>query len=281
MPFVASAQLEKVAAAINSLQNGKLDSARVYIDEAVLHPETKNGANAWRVKAQVYKTIYTDREKSNKLSPARKVAIDAIKKALELEKDPAAISDLKKAIKYLGSTYYNDAAQSIDSLDYEKASINFEEFTKCVVIYDTSSQTIKNYRIEFLLALETVYSKLYRADKKANMKFFDYAVKALEDVLKMDKNNFNANKNLGLLYHNKTVDEILNLDYGTDLIDIDDIEDKHKGYLNKALPYALKAHELNPKDVSVIRMLIAIYFGLNDEEKKALFEEKLKALEQD
>lgn len=267
LPFLASAQLEKVAAAINSLQNNQLDSAKIYIDAAVLHPETKNISNTWRVKAQVYKTIYSQNEKSNKLSPSRAIAIDALIMAIELEKDSTLVKELKRVAAFFASTHYNDAAKSIDSLDFKKAIINFENFQKCLVVYDTSSKSMNKYKVEFLLALETVYSKLYNMDKKANQKYFDLAIKSLEDVLEVDSENFSANKNLALLYHNKTVGDIKELEYDTDIVQLNRIQDKHQIEFLKSLKYAIKAHELNSGDITVLRMLTAIYSGLYDYKK--------------
>lgn len=57
-------QQSKVNAAYTFLQNSQLDSAKVYIDAAVFHPETSNDGQAWYLRGFVYKSIYNQKEKA-------------------------------------------------------------------------------------------------------------------------------------------------------------------------------------------------------------------------
>ena len=52
----SNAQQTKVTAAYTFLQQGKLDSAKICIDAAVINPETSSDGQAWYVRGFVYKT---------------------------------------------------------------------------------------------------------------------------------------------------------------------------------------------------------------------------------
>ena len=60
-----NAQQTKVTAAYTFLQQGKLDSAKICIDAAVVHPETQADGQAWYVRGFIYKEIYKSYSKSS------------------------------------------------------------------------------------------------------------------------------------------------------------------------------------------------------------------------
>lgn len=266
------AQQEKMSQAINFLQKGNLDSAKIYIDAVVLHPSTANNFEAWHIKGFIYKTIYKDKEKSNKQSPARIISIESLKKSLALDLEKKVYNDNIQGVKYLISTLYNDAGASLDPVDYEVAVINFEKYKQYFPIVDQSSENLKQKEIEFNLAIATVYTQIYRSKKIKDVKFFNLSKAAFNNVLSIDPNNISANYNMGLLYYNQAVDLILDTDSGIDIVALNEIQDNSIILFKQSLPFMEKVYELNPNHKENLLGLSGIYFGLNDKEKSDEFQ---------
>lgn len=281
IPFIGSAQQEKMAAALNFLQKGNLDSAKISIDQAVVNSATASSYEAWHIRGFVYKEIYKAKEKSNKKSPARVTAIESLKRSLVLDSTKAVYQDNVQGIKFLATTLYNDAATSMDTLNYEVAVINFEKFKLYYSIVDTSADNLKQKEIEFQLAMATIYTQIYRSRAAKDVKFFNMAKTALNTVLSIDPNNVTANYNMGLLYYNQAVDLINETDYGIDFVTLNEIQDNSIILFKQSLPFMEKAYKLNPKKRETLIGLSGIYFGLNEKEKSDEFKQKSEELEKE
>ncbi len=279
LPFVIEAQQEKMAAALNYLQKGELDNAKVAIDDVVLDVSTANDGQAWYIRGFVYKTIYNTREKSNKQSPARIIAVESFKKSNALDTSTQNVSENVKSIKYIVSTFFNDVKLSIDSVDYEIAVLNFEKFKLYYPLVDPSKENLKQREIEFKLALATLYTEMYKS--KRDVKFFNLTKSTYSYLLTLDPNNISANYNMGILYYNQAVDLINDSDYGIDFKALNEIQDNAIVILKQALPFAEKAHELEPKRRETLVALSGIYFTLNEVEKYNSFQQKLDEIEKE
>jgi len=272
LPVHLLAQKEKLALAINALSVGKIDSAKIYIDEAIIHPETAKDYYTWYVKGHTYLTYY----KTNSLPLILQQALEAYVKSIELDEKKENVNENKQGIIKIASIYNNISADGIDSLDYEKAIKNFEAYKKALSYIDSSPEIIKQKDIEFNLALETVYSELYDSTKNNDETYANLQIKALEYVLKLDSLNFTANKNLGIVYYHKAANSINNkLDYDADLILLINVIQENKYLFEIALKYMKKAYELSPKDITVIKGMKEIYRGLNDDEKADFYNKKI------
>ncbi|MGZ4117487.1 MAG: hypothetical protein ACXVPY_08400, partial [Bacteroidia bacterium] len=118
---VSKAQQSRVTAAYTFLQQGNLDSAKAIIDIAVKNPETQKDGQAWYIRGFIYKSIYNKNEKSNKQSATRLEALNSFKTSLSLDTASENVRENVKNVKYLATTLYNDAAASLDSIDYKIA----------------------------------------------------------------------------------------------------------------------------------------------------------------
>jgi hypothetical protein len=88
-------------------------------------------------------------------------------------------------------------------------------------------------------------------------------MKALKDKPDEEASHYN----LAIHYYNKGVYIIENMDYEAGFESNFETQEQVKKNFSMALPYADKAHNLNPKSINTIRMLSGIYFGMNDMEK--------------
>lgn len=276
---VASAQFgpqDNVAMALQYLQNQQLDSAKSKIDKASTEEALKNQPKTWYYRGFIYKELYKTYDKQNKTSAYRITAINSIEKLLELDKEKEFTESALKILKYLASTLYNDAARSLTPELYKSAEKNFELFKELMLIVDPNINLTKR-DVTFKLALASIFSK---STNEFNMDSVNHK-KALElytQVLTLDSLNGSANYNKGILYYNKAVFMINNMDYDMDIDKLNQIQDHCVELFLQALPYMKKAYKLNWKKEETLVGLSSIYYGLNDIEKSEKYKQELEEL---
>lgn len=275
---VANAQQEKVLAAYTFLEQKNLDSAKANIDAAIIHPETVNDAQAWYYRGFIYKSIYNSREKDNKRSPARLEALYSFKKSLSLDAAKEYFPDNIGGIKYFSMTFRNDAAESLDPIDYRTAIELFNKSQECSKIVDPSPASLQANQIEFDFALVSVYNAVLENDNKDSLmifKFFTLAKNIYNKILAIEPNNIQANIGMGKLYYNQAVNIIKLSDY-IDISEMDNMQENTKKLGLEAEPFMKTAYNLDPKREDVIEGLTGIYMILNDENKHTIFRKKLE-----
>jgi hypothetical protein len=275
---IAKAQQNKVSAAYAFLKSDQLDSARINIDEAVVHPETANNAQNWYLRGFIYKSVYNKLEKANKLSPSRLEALTSFKKSIAIDSSQENKQECIKNIKYLATTLYNDAAASLDSVDYKIAISNFEKFKEYYLLVDPSPATIQQKDVDFTLAIASLYTKIFESDRK-KLEFLKLAKDAYNKILAYEPNNIFANYNMGILYYNQAVNLINQSDYDLDIVALNDIQDNSINLFKESLPFMEKAYELDPKRRETLLGLSGIYFSLNEFEKSNMYKQKLEEIE--
>jgi hypothetical protein len=276
---LVEAQQDKVSAAYAFLQAGNLDSAKVDINLATANPLTANDGQAWYLRGFIYKSIYNKSEKGNRQSPSRLEALTSFKKSLAIDTSKENIQENLKNVKYLATTLYNDAAASLDTIDYKISIDNFEKFKEYYFLVDPSPANIKQKDIEFTLAIASVYTKIFEGDRKAKTDFLKLAKDAYNKILAVDPNNINANYNMGILYYNQAVNLINQSDYDLDIVALNDIQDNSINLFKESLPFMEKAYELDPKRRETLLGLSGIYFSLNEFEKSNMYKLKLEEIE--
>ncbi|MBN8696049.1 MAG: hypothetical protein J0L87_05925 [Bacteroidetes bacterium] len=275
----SNAQQSKVNAAYTFLQQGQLDSAKATIDAAVVHPETSNDGQAWYLRGFVYKSIYNQKEKADRQSISRIEALNSFKKSLSVDTSQENVQENIKNIKYLATTLYNDAGASLDAVDYKIAIDNFNKFLQYYALVDNSPENLKQKNIDFNLAIASVYSKIFEADRKGKIEFLNLAKGAFNKVLELDPNNISANYNMGILYYNQAVNLINQSDYDLDIVALSDIQDNSIKLFKESLPFMEKAYSLDPKRKETLLGLSGIYFSLNEFDKSNMFKQKLEEIE--
>jgi hypothetical protein len=279
MAVMVHAQQSKVSAAYAFLKSEQLDSAKASIDQAVLHPETSSNAQAWYLIGFVYKSIYNKQEKANKLSPSRLEALSSFRKSLSIDTTQENAQECIKNIKYLATTLYNDAAASLDSVDYKVAIGNFGKFKEYYLLVDPTPANIQQKDIDFTLAIASLYTKIFESDRKGKIEFLKLAKEAYNKILAADPNNIFANYNMGILYYNQAVNLINQSDYDLDIVALNDIQDNSINLFKESLPFMEKAYELDPKRRETLLGLSGIYFSLNEFEKSNMYKQKLEEIE--
>lgn len=272
------AQDDPLRMATSYLQKGELDSARILINQVMNDPQFQKDGNVWYLRGFIYKSIYNKWEKNDKKSPARIEALKSFEKSFKIDTSKATVQENKKNIKYLATTLYNDAATSLDSLNYKLAIETFNQFKEYYLLIDTSQSNIKQTDLKFLLALASVYTTIFEADKKGKMEFLALAKDTYNKILTIDPNNISANFNMGILFYTQAINLINQLDYGVDLRVLNDAQDNSISLFRESLPFMEKAYMLDPNRKETLYGLSGIYFSLNEIEKSNEFKQKLEEI---
>ncbi len=277
----AVAQVEDdLKRATDFLQSGNLDSAKIVINEMIGESENANNGNIWYFRGFIYKSIYNKYERDDKNSPSRLEALKSFRQSFSIDTSAVTIQESKKNIKYLATTLYNDAAISLDSMDYKLAIEIFGKFKQYYQLIDTSKQNLTQTNLKFLLALASVYTIIFDQDKIGKAEFLTLAKNTYIQILEIDPNNITANYNMGILYYNQAVNLINQLDYAIDIVTLNDAQDNSIGLFRESLPFMERAYQLDPSRRETLYGLSGIYFSLNEIDKSNLFKQKLEQIKQ-
>jgi hypothetical protein len=263
--------------ALNFLQLGELDSARKEIDLQFKEPGADKEGDTWFLSGMIYKEMYKRNENTNYTSPNREKSLDAFKKALSLDTTNESRQQVRDNIRYIASRFYNDAVATLDTVHYETAIYCYQNYRDAVQLSDPTIN-IKEKDEGFYVALASTYYAIYNIDKKANAKFFELTRETYLKVLTWNPDNYTANYNLGLLFWNKGVDLMYDIDYDANLDSAMNTQDHSVELFKASLPFAEKAYEIAPKREETLIVLSGIYYSLNEFQRSKAYQEMLDNL---
>ncbi|MCH7534308.1 MAG: hypothetical protein IH948_00910 [Bacteroidetes bacterium] len=264
----------------NHMAAGDFDLARPILDGLSNDTLYTNSYEYWYLKGYLYKELYKRDQSSDRNSAYRNRAIKYYKKSMKLDKDGTKKDKNKNAVKFLGIRCYNDAVSSLDIIYYKTALTNFEKYIDAMSTIGFPGNGLDSIRVQFNLALASVYTKIYERSRDHDKESWDNTVTIFKEVLTMDSNNFSANYNLGILFYNRAVDIIMVEMSGlVDLVTLAMIQDRCVDLFKDALPYLQKAHQIELPNLAVIEGLAGIYFSLNEIEKSNYYKELLDKLQ--
>jgi len=266
---------ELTAKAHAMFKAGDYDSARVFIDQAILSPE-KNNSQTWQLRGLIYHKLETP---PNINLTYREVALESYLQARKTDSTGIYKDQITKYIANTVVRYYNDAVTYLDENKFaesERAYLVYKE--KYIQLVDANKQ-FSALDIEYYNALGTGYSKqLGRLSGKDYEITFTLAISAISKVLAIDSMNYLANLNTAVLYYNRGADLLENPDVNGSMEQlIANIELSNQLFL-MALPMMEKAYLLNPESPDAIEGLAGIYFSLNDNENWVIYQTKLDIL---
>lgn len=255
-----------------------LDSARLYIDLSANHAQTSLDAVTWYYRGYIYKDLYNQKEKNNKVSELRIISLTSFNKYIELDTVGKFKDNVLQNIKYIATTFYNDAATSLTIDSYSLAIKCYDKYKEITRSLEPGKD-FSELDIQLYNALGSIYMQIYELDREKNKEFFNNSRNAYLFVLDKDSNNYNANYNIGILFYNDAVSIIKSLDYDLDLITLELIQDQCVEIFKKSLPYMQKAYTLNPRRKETLIGLSGIYFSLNELEKSNELQRQLELLD--
>lgn len=263
--------------AIDFILNGQVDSARKETDLQMAQPGADKDPDVWHWRGIIYYEMYKRYEVTNTASPYRQTALSSFATSLTLDTVSARVQLSRDYLKSIASRFYNDAVATLDTVNYATSVFCYQNYRTAVLLSDPKFD-IKKKDTEFYLALASTYLTIYNADKRANAMFFDSTRNTYLRVLTIDPNNYSANYNLGVLFWNKGVDLMYDIDYDDSLGMVFDVQDRSVELFKQSLPFAEKAYEMEPKREETLIVLSGIYYSLNEFEKSDKYKEMLDNL---
>ena len=274
---VSFAQLAKVQQAYECLQQGKLDSAKIHIEEGIKDKEAAEDFQSWYIRGFIYKEIYKQREANEVKSSSREIAVESLKKSLKLgkDKDKEQLPSIMKNLKFLGSKYYNDAIKTMDSVNYKTSIWCFDNYITIYKAFETGFDE-KSKSVDYNLALSHYFQETF--EQNASKTALELTKQFLGKALEINPASSIANKNMAILYYNMGVNIIKKMDYDVDLEHLYTLQDEASKLFKQAEPFMSKAYQLSPKDKTIVEGLQGIYYQLNDTEKSNEYKKKLEEL---
>lgn len=317
---VSFAQLTKVQQAYDCVQQGKLDSAQIYIEEGIKDNEASADFQSWFIRGFIYKEIYKQKESNDVKSNAREIAVESLKKAkaeaeakleaeakkkadeeaailkaddaakakaeaeakakaeaeaAELDNDKQQIVSINKNLKFLGSKYYNDAKKTIDSVNFATSIACFQNYLSIYKLVEPGfDENAKS--VEYFLSLSYYFQEIF--EQNGSKTALEHTKEYLNKSLQINPNSAKANKNTAVLFYNMGVNIIKKMDYDIDLEQLYVLQEDASKLFKQAEPFMSKAHQLSPKDKTILEGMQGIYYQLNDTEKSNEFKKKLEEL---
>ena len=282
VPLVAKAQSQdKMQEAYSLYNQGMYLKASEIIDEVVESKKGKNDRVAWHIRGFIYKDIYINIDKGDRDSEAREIAIESLKRSYQLDESGKLEVQNRKALRYLGVSYFNDASEIIEEREeykIDKANDKYLAY-KDVILFLYSDTSLVSKDVEFYLAMSTAFRKLYEEDRENREQYWDKSNEYLIKVLEIDPANWAANYSLAVSHYNQGAYKLQKLPSVNDIMDLYEVQSESIRSIEMALPFMLDAYEINPEKIETIRGLKWIYFNLHREEDSQKMDNELKQME--
>ena len=263
---------------LKEYQSGNLQPAKTLIDSAITSELYASENITWYLRGFIYKDIFKANPQGQKADSIRKNAIDAFQRLLEMDTEQKYSKEVRQNLKYLATTYYNDAMLLIQGDQYGLANQYFTNFKSIYGPLADGTISIEESELRFYLAMGSGYVQVQSRDT-----LNDYSEKALtsfEKVLAIDSMNKEANYNIAVIYYNEAVNRILGLDYDDiDLLAFGKFEDETITLFKKSLPYMQRAYQADNRDKNVLEGLAGIHFSLREFDLSNRYKEELMVLE--
>jgi tetratricopeptide (TPR) repeat protein len=275
LPALVLRAQDPLVEALRRYQAGDLGLASKLVDEAIAMPAHAKDPEAWLLRGFIRKDQYKATAGTPAGDQARQEGLESLLASMELDKSGTYRDNALQAYDYLVRTCYNEAAKALGEAREERAVSLFEYYKEWTLQLKPGAN-LRSKETEFLNALGTAYNKRFSEDR-SRLEWFGKAVEAYRQVLALDPENYGANYNLATLYYNLGVARIRAIKADDDIPSIQEIQQAAREHFQNALPYMLKAYEMNPQRRETLLGLEGIYYSLqeenNSEKFRRLFEE--------
>lgn len=261
-------------------QQKQLDAALQSSMQALADDVESADAYAWYVNGFVWKELYKTKEYGLRNSAYREEAVRAFEKSMKKNNAAQHLSMTRLALKYLASTYYNDALQatrSISDAGESEAESLFSNFEKWMQLADPGI-AMTAYRKEFTKSIGQRYFALWQVDTD-NEKNRVMAAAQYEKMLQIDSLDVDAFYNLSVIYYNQAVFMYRKINHETDMFDMMTIQESASKLIReKALPLMDKAYALAPEKGEIVHGKIILHRALDHEKDVEYFKQEITRL---
>lgn len=274
------AQPQETLDAYRAYQQQDYTGAADLIDQAIAGKVGASDAMTWHIRGFIYKDIYNTVDEKSPEAESRDVAIESLLKSTELDTGNEYLENNLKSLRYLASSYYNDAVlimRETDKSTIDRSEEYYQQY-KDIMVKIEPDFDLAERDITFYKALATSNRKIYEQDREENK---DYLYRALDNyqyVLKLDPDNYGANYNTAINLYNEGAYGIERIDAEAKIPTLVKIQAESVELFREALPYMLKAHELDSTRRETLIGLRGIYLSLNNNEKANKYRDLLQEI---
>lgn len=277
--MVLMAQSDALVEANEKYQKGDLEDARTLVDKAIQDKKLAEAPESWVLRGFIYKDLYKAAPEAADAGLLREEAMASLYTGAHLDTAKQYSDNALRAYDYLAKTIYNDAVHALNDMDGTRAIALYAKY-KEAVSRTSPAISFAERDIDFENALGTLYTKRFNADREQT-EWYDKAVATYKEVLRQDSANYGANYNLATLYYNRGVYNIQQISADNDIPSIQQIQEASRGFFTLALPYMLKAYQMDPGRKETLLGLEGIHYSLQDEKQSLYYRHKYEEMKQD
>jgi tetratricopeptide (TPR) repeat protein len=260
-------------------QAKQLDAAKTKIADA-LNSEEKTQPYTWYVAGFIYKEFYKEFESKKRDSQYREQAVEYFLKAMDLDKKREHTSNIKTGIKYLASTYYNDAllrTREFDEATEADPEKHFNLFRKLMRTAEPGCN-LNTYDKEFHQQVAQRYFDLWQINID-NDELPNKALKHYNEAIRVDSTDCMLYYNVGVLHYNRAVFMYRSIGPNTDMFDLIDIQMRASDIIkNKAMIAMTKADKICPNSSEILRGLLYMNKALERDKDVVYFKSEIERL---
>lgn len=280
--FAGTAQPQETLDAYRAYQQQDYSGAAELINSALKAPGGESDAMTWHIRGFIYKDIFNTTDHKDRNSANRPEAVESFFRSMELDAKNEFRDNNLKSLRYLASSYYNDAVlvmREVDENTIAESEELYKKYKEIAVRIESDVDTVER-DITFYKALATCHRKIYEQDRDANK---DYLYKALANyqyVLQLDPENYGANYNTAINLYNEGAYGIEQIDAEAKIPTIVKVQAGSIDLFREALPFLLKAYEQDSTRKETLIALRGIYLSLNNNEEANKYRDLLQQAQQ-
>ena len=265
--------------AVRHCENENWTEALSSIQKAMNSEETRN-AHTWYVDGYIHKELYKRKETGQVHSTMRTRSVESFMKTIEMDTVGKDIKMAKLGLKYLASTYYNDAlmlTQTFNLSEENEAKNYFDKF--CTLMQIAEPRTgLSRFTKEFDRNMGQRYYQLWLENLNLTS-LPEKIINCYNQVLQIDTTDSDAWYNISVVYYNQAVFKYRLLDSKTDMFDLITIQQECSELISKkALPAMSKAYQLQPEKGEIVRGMMYVNRALEREKDTEYFKQEVSRL---
>jgi len=227
------------------------------------------------VRGHIHKEVYKQVDKFDSKSNSRETAVASFLKSLELDQSKEFEEWNSTSLKYLASTFWNDAVNTIENADSDgivEAEGAYKNYVKTLDAF--SYEYDKNKAaLDFYKAYATANRKMIEQKRHMGANPESYAEELLRieksylEALEKNSEDYGSNYNYSINLYNEAAYRIERIPAEADLTVLLLEQAGCIEIFKKALPYANKAYDQRPGRIEILKALRAIHLSLSDYEQ--------------
>jgi len=254
------------------------EEAKEVINKAL---ETDGGDKnelVWHVRGFIYKDLFVKYRTDEVADDYRSEAVLSFLNSIKFDNTKRLIQQNEKALSYLAVSFFNDASDLIKEHASEKIDLAegyYYNYRDILVQLNPDTSLVKK-DVEYYLAMSTAHRKIYESDREKYDAHWQSSNDYMNKVLDLDPKSFEAWFSKGVSYYNRGAFILERLPNGRSIQDIFDIQSESMRSIETALPFMMRAYEIDSTKIDVIKALKVITFNLNKEEESNHFQELIE-----